>query len=125
MAIAAAKISAEDNKRGSIRACDTDFDSVTIATENAALNDVGDRIENFVGSIDENSPAADFVCANLTADVIAPILRLLVEKTRRVLILSGILVEQTEFIIEELKKLKVENPSVETDGEWISVKIEK
>ena len=125
LAIAAAKINLPNEKGGTIRACDTDADSIRIAAENAAMNRVENRLEIYVGSIVENSAAADFVCANLTADVIAPILPLLVEKTRRMLILSGILVEQKELILNELKKQKIENPHIETDGEWISVAVEK
>ena len=108
-----------------ITACDTDFDSITFARENAATNEVGDEIEFRVGSISEKDSVYDFVCANLTADVIAPLLPLLLEKFRRVLILSGILNEQKNFIIAKLKDYGIENPKIELLGEWISVLIEK
>ena len=107
-----------------IAGCDTDVDSITIAKENAELNKT-ENIEFFIGSISAETPKYDFVCANLTADVIVPILPLLVEKSRRILVLSGILKEQENLIVEDLKKFKIENPKVETDGEWISVTIEK
>ncbi len=128
LAIAAAKLresEAEHKARSSIVGCDTDFDSITIAEENAATNEVGGEIEFRVGSISEKDSQYDFVCANLTADVIVPVLALLLEKSKRVLILSGILKEQKDFIIAKLKDYGIENPKIESLGEWISVLIEK
>ncbi len=128
MAIAAAKFRASEAElktRNIILGCDTDFDSITIARENAATNKVGDEIEFRVGSISEKDSVYDFVCANLTADVIVPLLPLLLKKFSRVLILSGILNEQKDFIIAKLKGCGIENPKIELLGEWISVLIEK
>jgi ribosomal protein L11 methyltransferase len=104
---------------------DTDFDSIKIAAENAETNEVSDKIEFRVGSISEKDAEYDFVCANITADVIVPILPLLLDKSKRVLILSGILREQEDYIVSELKKFDVENPAIEFSGEWISVLIKK
>jgi ribosomal protein L11 methyltransferase len=104
-------------------ACDTDFDSIKIAKENAEMNDAAD-IEFYVGSISDETPEFDFVCANLTADVIVPILPLLIQKAKRILVLSGILREQEDLIASELKKFQIENFKTETDGEWISVSME-
>jgi ribosomal protein L11 methyltransferase len=144
LAIAAAKLAAEDtqnteslkpqidaDKRRSekdfsvrsaakILACDTDEDSIKIARENAALNNAAE-IEFYVGSISEKTPQFDFVCANLTADVIVPLLPLLVEKTKRILVLSGILKQQESEVAAELKKFRISNLKIETDGEWISI----
>jgi ribosomal protein L11 methylase PrmA len=61
----------------------------------------------------------------LTADVIVPLLPLLLEKSKRVLILSGILNEQKDFIIAKLKDYGIEKPKIESLGEWISVSVEK
>ena len=109
----------------SIFACDTDENSVEIAVKNAELNEVAEGIEFYVGSINENTPDFDFVCANLTADVILPILPLLMEKARRKLVLSGILKEQESLIAEKLRQFQISDFRVQTDGEWISVLIEK
>ena len=119
LAIAAAKFQVSGYKF-QVAGCDTDEDAIKIARENAELNEVKD-IEFYVGSITSETPEFDFVCANLTADVIVPLLPLLVEKTKRILVLSGILTEQESLIVEELQKLKIENPQIETDGEWISI----
>jgi ribosomal protein L11 methyltransferase len=105
-----------------ILACDTDFEAIEIARQNAAINGAGE-IEFFAGSITAETPEFDFVCANLTADVIAPLLPLFTAKTKRILVLSGILKEQKDFIISELKKFQIENPKIETDGEWISIQL--
>jgi ribosomal protein L11 methyltransferase len=104
--------------------CDTDEDSIKIAKENAEVNGVPE-IEFYVGSIDENTPKFDFVCANLTADVIVPILPLLVDKCNQTLVLSGILQEQQEWVLGEFKKAGVENGEVKIDGEWISILVRK
>jgi ribosomal protein L11 methylase PrmA len=65
----------------------------------------------------------DFVCANLTADVILQILPILIEKTIKFLVLSGILKEQENLITDELTKLGANNVKIETLGEWISVTV--
>lgn len=102
-------------------ACDTDEDSVSIAKENAGLNGVGELIDFQVGSISDETPIFDFVCANLTLDVIQPLLPLLVGKTAKILLLSGILVEQKPEIIKAVAKLGIIDSEIKEAGEWISV----
>ena len=127
LAIAAAKLPTESTENSEkeiqILACDTDPDSIKIAKENAAANGVGEHIEFINGSLPDDIPAFDFVCANLIIDVIVPILPLLLEKTREKLVLSGILVEQQEMIAAELQKFKISNYKFEISGEWIAVVI--
>lgn len=118
LAIAIAKLGGTN-----IFACDTDADSVKIARENAVLNGVGDAIIFADGAIDDTIPQYDFTCANLTADVIVPILPLLIAKTKNILLLSGILAEQEELITVELLKFQISNYQIEHSGEWISVLI--
>ena len=128
LAIAVAKLiinSSKNNSQTLIKACDTDEDSIKIARENAETNDVGEMISFTAKTISENDSESDFVCANLTADVIIPLLPLLIEKTKRVLVLSGILKEQEELITAELRKFNVEQAKIETSGEWISVTVNK
>jgi ribosomal protein L11 methyltransferase len=100
--------------------CDTDEDSIKIAKENAELNETT-NIELSVGSISGETPEFDFVCANLTADVILPILPLLIEKSKRILVLSGILSEQEKLVTGEFNKFQITDFKIETDGEWISI----
>jgi ribosomal protein L11 methylase PrmA len=72
----------------------------------------------------QDTPIFDFVCANLTADVILPILPLLVEKACKKLVLSGILKVQESLITEKLRELKVSDFKIQIDGEWISVLVD-
>lgn len=108
-----------------ILACDTDADSVRIARENAASNGVGDNIECFEGSVNAETEVFDFVCANLTIDLIVPLLSLLIGKARSVLLLSGILVEQQDILSTELRKFEISNFRCQSFGEWISITVEK
>ena len=102
-----------------IEACDTDADAIEIARENATANGVA-RIDFRVGSTAEVS-SADFVCANLTADVIVNVLPGLVALTCGRLVLSGILETQIEAIIDRLSELAVTEVEVRQEGEWVAV----
>ncbi len=104
--------------------CDTDEDSIKIAKENLALNGVAD-VDLYVGSISDETPEFDFVCANLTADVILPMLELLVKKTQKILVLSGILGIQESSVTNKLNELGIAAFDVQTDGEWISIVVKK
>ncbi len=121
LAIAAAKLNEDIDCV--IHGCDTDLDSISIAIENAELNGVGDTIEFWTGSIDEETEPADIVFANLTIDVILPLLNDLVSLSRHKLVLSGILIEQQEMIENALKDLLLDDFTVEQKGEWIAVVI--
>lgn len=141
LAIAVAKLATENTEKdeklhqntllnsvssvANILACDIDADAVKIGKENAIANNVAVQIGFFEGSITDLTPAFDFVCANLTIDVIAPILSLLIEKMRQILLLSGILAEQEKMIVDELLKFQISNFQIEKSGEWISVLIRK
>lgn len=102
---------------------DTDADSVVIARENTAANGVADIVELHDGSITDATPGYDIVCANLTLDVIEPLLSLLTAKAKRTLILSGILAEQESSIRDSLSKHGHDEPTVTYSGEWIAVKV--
>ncbi|MGB8509977.1 MAG: 50S ribosomal protein L11 methyltransferase [Pyrinomonadaceae bacterium] len=117
LSIAAARLCPE----AVIEACDTDPLAVTIAHENARLNGVAERVNFRVGSVDEATVSADCVCANLTADVILPLLPALVGATCGRLILSGILETQTGSITSRLRELGVESYEVTREGEWVAV----
>lgn len=118
LAIAAAKLGGSE-----IFACDTDAGSVRIARENAILNGAGNRINFVEGPIGDDTPRYDFVAANLTLDVIAPLLPLLISKTRQTLLLSGILVTQEGELCGQLDSLGIAGTQIEYDGEWLSAVI--
>jgi ribosomal protein L11 methyltransferase len=123
LAIAAAKLFPSVR----IVACDTDPEAIAIARENARLNGVAERIDFQVGSVDDSSgdPAtasADFVCANLTADVIAMLLPALIGASCGRLVLSGILDSQVDAIVDQLHDLgNSGNLVMMQDGEWVAI----
>ena len=121
LAIAAAMLY-PDSKNVAFYGCDNDEDSIKIAKENAELNGVPHVIlEHCV--LDESAPQYDYTCANLTADVILPILGLLVSKTKRILVLSGILAEQETSVTDAFTSLGIDDFQVERDGEWIGITV--
>lgn len=111
LAIAAAKMFPDAR----VEACDTDAEAIEIARENAKANGIA-NIEFRVGSIEETTPSADLVCANLTADVILQILPALIGVTCGKLILSGILETQIEQIVTALGEVEITQ-----DGEWVAI----
>lgn len=119
LAIAAAKL----NASARILACDTDPLAVSVAEENARRNGVGDRVEFWTGSVDDAAPSADTVCANLTADVILPMLSVLVGLACRRLILSGILETQHDEVVARLVELGCANPETTRAGEWVAITV--
>jgi ribosomal protein L11 methyltransferase len=117
LAIAAAKLFREAH----IEACDTDAEAVAIAIENARLNGVAEQINFRVGTVEEATASADFVCANLTADVIAELLPSLVSVTCGHLLLSGILDTQADDLRGRLLECGVSEPcETMQDGEWVA-----
>lgn len=118
LAIAAAKLFPEAR----IEACDTDAEALAIAVENARLNDVDQIISFRVGSVEESTASAAVVCANLTVDVIVPLLPLLIGATCGRLLLSGILETQLKEVLKALRAQGITNePEVLQDGEWVAV----
>lgn len=119
LAIAAAK----SFPNSSINACDTDPDAVAIARENARLNEVTEQISFRVGSLEDSVTAsADFVCANLTADVITALLPALVNASCGRLVLSGILDSQIDLVVDALHALGASgNFVMMQEGEWMAL----
>ncbi|MBA3769049.1 MAG: 50S ribosomal protein L11 methyltransferase [Blastocatellia bacterium] len=114
LSIAAAKVGAVK-----LVACDTDEASIRIARENAALNGVAESISFFVGTLDDSTAAAAFVVAN----VILPMLNLLLSKSKYMLVLSGILADERAEIERALATREVYQAEISVSGEWISLKI--
>jgi len=105
-----------------IEALDVDAEAIEIARENARLNDVAERIAFSVGTVDETTASANLACANLTADVIVPLMPALINATCGRLILSGILDSQIELVRSGLQELGIAEPlEIKVDGEWVAV----
>ena len=117
LAIAAAKMFPDAR----IEASDTDADAIAIAKENAELNEVADRIDFQVGSVNEQTSSADLVCANLTAPVIVELLPLLLGVTCGRLVLSGILESQIDLVQQKLVELGIADFEIDQDGEWVAL----
>jgi ribosomal protein L11 methyltransferase len=117
LAIAAAKLFPHAH----IEAFDTDETAIAIARENADANGISEQIIFRAGSVDKSTAAADLVCANLTADVITPMLPVLVGLTCGKLILSGILETQVEMVQAGLHECGIEDFEIAQDGEWVSL----
>jgi ribosomal protein L11 methyltransferase len=118
LAIAAAKMF----PNAQVEACDTDADAVAIATENARLNGVAEKIAFRVGTVEETTASAGLVCANLTADVITIMLPSLISVTCGHLVLSGILDTQSEALRARMQECGLSEPcETMQDGEWIAI----
>jgi ribosomal protein L11 methyltransferase len=114
-----------------VAACDTDAAAVAIARENARLNGVADQIDFRVGSLvaaddavrnESATASADFVCANLTADVIMTMLPALISASCGRLVLSGILDTQLDAIVDQLHDSGLTgNLVMMQDGEWVAL----
>jgi ribosomal protein L11 methyltransferase len=102
---------------------DTDPEAIRIARENAAANGVADRIDFHIGSIDEGTSSADFICANLTADVVVSLLPTLVGLCCGRLVLSGILETQIQAVIDRLAQLAITEVEITQDGEWVALTV--
>jgi ribosomal protein L11 methyltransferase len=119
LAIAAAKL----NPSARVEACDTDPLAVSVAEENARLNGVAGRVEFRVGTVEDTTASADLVCANLTADVILPLLPALLGATCGRLVLSGILTTQAAQVAARLMALGVGDYELAAEGEWVAITI--
>ena len=117
LAIAAAKMFADAH----IEAYDIDAEAIAIAKDNAELNQVADGIDFCVGSVEEQTPSANFVCANLTAPVIVELLPALSGATCGRLVLSGILDAQIEMVQRKLAELGIADSEIDQDGEWVAI----
>ena len=109
------------NDSARIEACDTDAPSIEIAGENARLNGVEPHIDFRVGSITEMTALADVVCANLTADVILPLLPQLIKLACGELILSGILDVQVDEVQSGLRACGAISREIIREGEWVAL----
>jgi len=87
------------------------------------MNDIADRISFRVGSVDERTPSADLVCANLTAPVIVELLPALIGATCGRLVLSGILDSQIDLVQSRLVELGIADFEIDQDGEWVALTV--
>jgi ribosomal protein L11 methyltransferase len=124
LAIAAIKLQPGSRVAG----FDVDPEAVEVALGNAAINGVADGIEievNKLGSY--HGEEFDVVLANLTADVIIPLAPEFpqVLKPQGVLIVSGVLTEQTDDVRTALQSHNLGVIEMKPDGEWMTMALRK
>ncbi|HEV2664804.1 MAG TPA: 50S ribosomal protein L11 methyltransferase [Blastocatellia bacterium] len=107
---------------------DVDPEAVEVALENSAINGVADEIEievNKLGSY--HGQEFDLVMANLTADAIIPLSPEFpqVLKPQGALIVSGILLEQTDDVRAALESHNLSVIEMKPDGEWVTMALRK
>lgn len=119
LAIAAIKLYPEARVIG----FDVDPEAIEVARENATINGVGEELEIEVNRLASyHEQRFDVVLANLTADVIIPLAPEfpLVTKPGGTLIVSGILREQGDEVLQALTAQGFAPIESKPDGEWVS-----
>lgn len=119
LAIAAAR-------RGATTVVATDIaaDAIVATLDNALTNNVADLVEVSTATIDElESTRFDVVFANIGAATLSSMAAALVQVTKPegVLVLSGLLGEQVETVIESFEQTGALRTEVRADGEWRTV----
>jgi len=116
LAIAAVRLGA----RGAI-ATDISPDAIIATIENARRNDVADVVDVSTATIEELDNATyDLVLANIGAATLCSMAQGLVQITKPdgMLVLSGLLAEQTEIVAAALNQTGAVVDDVREDGEW-------
>ena len=119
LAIAAAR-------RGATTVVATDIaaDAIVATLDNALTNNVADLVEVSTATIDELEPTRfDVVFANIGAATLSSMAAALVQVTKPegVLVLSGLLGEQVETVIESFEQTGALRTEVRAEGEWRTV----
>lgn len=119
LAIAAVKLGAQK-----AIAIDNDELAVVTASENAARNDVSDRIDFRTAGLSQIEPVQiDILVANLTAPLIIESLPVIVRKLEKakLFIASGITIEQKDMVITALQENGFGIEKVHVKGDWITL----
>lgn len=130
LAVAAARLGA-----GRVLACDIDPEAVESAQRSARANDVGNAVEVYLGSLGEtlarleaDGVQADLVVANILATVIQDMMRDGLHRALREggkLVVSGILAEQSDSVIDVGGQNGLQWDSTEAEGDWRAVRFDK
>ena len=115
LAIAAAALGAQR-----VLACDIEPQSCLVAAENARLNEVDSRVQITDQALDELEGNFQLVLANILAE---ENIRLAPQLVSRLspggsLILSGILVEKEQLVIDALRAFSLNGPQIVRTAEW-------
>ncbi len=119
LAIAAGKLGSKN-----IIAADIDPSAVETAKENIHMNGLSDVTEVRCGNLLDVIPEkADLVVANIIADIIVKLSDDIdqILKPDATFISSGIILDKTDWVVDELKKRQFEIVEVKKKGEWAVV----
>ena len=108
---------------------DNDPDAVRISNENAFLNDISNGVDfkiSDLSNMDIGKEKYDCIVGNIQADILQLCCKQinLLAKDESVIILSGILSEEIDEVIDRFLKEnspRLQNYKVKTSGEWSSV----
>lgn len=103
---------------------DIDEDAVRVAAENAAVNDVADKVKLYRRDLaDGIDYKADVITANLMADLVMKLSGSVAEHLERggVFISSGILTEKKTQVADAVKKAGFDIIEIAEDGEWCAI----
>ena len=124
LSIAAAKLGAKP-----VTAVDIDLTAVENARENAILNGLEDKIIIECGSIEKSglSGMYDVVAANIIKNTLVNLLPDINASAKEsgIIILSGLLVEEEDELMQLLKSYNYRNVEKNADGQWLSLVIFK
>ena len=115
LAIAAAALGAQQ-----VVACDIEPQSCLVATENARLNGVDSKVQITGQPLDDLEGNFQLVLANILAE---ENIRLAPQLVSRLapggsLVLSGILVEKEQLVIDALRAFALSGPQIDRTAEW-------
>lgn len=115
LAIAASKLGARH-----VDAIDIDQDAVSVARENCRINGVEDRVDCRAATLDSIASSYGLILANILAE---ELVRLAPDIVKRLhgggyLVLSGILAEKENYVIEGFKPYPLTLDRVMAAGEW-------
>lgn len=119
LAIAAAR-------RGATMVVATDIapDAIVATLDNARRNDVDELVEVSTATVEELSPSAfDLVLANIGSATLRSMSAALMQiaKPDGIVVLSGLLAEQADLVVESFEQAGARCIEVRADGEWRTV----
>jgi ribosomal protein L11 methyltransferase len=123
LSILAAKLGA-----GKVKGVDIDIIAVQNASENIIINGVDDRVMIEFGSIEmSRNEVYDFLVANLIKSSILDLYERINRsvKSKGVIVLSGLLLQDKEAIDELLNRDDIESYEINQDGQWLAYTIFK
>ena len=120
LSIVAAKLGA-----GFVRGVDIDPIAVQNAVENAELNGVSGKLEIIEGSVDmaQTEKPFDLIAANIIRSTIMELFDGIYQavKPGGIIVLSGLLVEDKDAVLELFNSHDITKYYIKQDGEWIGI----